>query len=114
MNTLAKFVAANIAAAAILGSLTIATRADDALAAPLPSISSQTNAAGARIANELEGQLAAAVGAAKPIRLPRQPSVIVSEGDDIVSEEVVVIATRLPVDNRVADATDTNVVPVRF
>jgi hypothetical protein len=115
MNTLTKLVFSNIAAAALLGSLTIATRADDAFAGALPDVSAQTDAAGTRIAKELDGQLAAAVSIAKPVRLVRQPSVIITEGDDIVSEEVVVIATRLPaVDNRVADATATTVVPVRF
>ena len=115
MNTLTKLVATNIVAAAILGSLAIATRANEVFSAPLPDISAQTNAAGARIARELEGQLVAAVSAAKPVRMARQPSVIITEGDEIVSEEVVVIAKRLPqVDNRVADATDTTAVPVRF
>lgn len=115
MNMLTKLVAANIAAAALLGSLAIATRADDAFTSALPDISAQTDAAGASIAKELDGQLAAAVGAAQPVRPTRRPSVIIREGDDIVSEEVVVIATRLPaVDNRVADAADTTFVPVRF
>jgi hypothetical protein len=115
MNTLVKLVISNIAAAALLGSLAIATRADDAFANALPDVSAQTEAAGAHIAKELDSQLAAAVGIAKPVRLVRQPSVIITEGDDIVSEEVVVIARRLPaVDNRVADAAATTVVPVRF
>lgn len=115
MNTLTKLVATNIAAAALLGSLAIATRADDAFMSALPDVSAQTAATGERIAKELDGQLAAAVSSAKPVRLARQPSVIITEGDDIVSEEVVVTARRLPaVDNRVADAADTTVVPVRF
>ena len=115
MNTLTKLVAANIAAAALLGSLAIATQADDAFADALPDVSAQIDAAGAHIAKELDGQLAAAVNTPKPERLVRQPSVIITEGDDIVSEEVVVIASRLPaVDNRVADVVDTAIVPVRF
>jgi hypothetical protein len=115
MNTLTKLVVANITAAALLGSLAIATQANDAFAGALPDVSAQTDAAGAHIAKELDGQFAAALNVAKPVRLVRQPSVIISEGDDIVSEEVVVIASRLPaVDNRVADVVDTAVVPVRF
>ena len=85
------------------------------LRVPCPTFPVQTDAAGAHIVKELGSQLAAAVSIAKPVRLVRQPSVIITEGDDIVSEEVVVIARRLPaVDNRVADAADTTVVPVRF
>jgi hypothetical protein len=115
MNTLTKLVVSNITAAALLGSLAIATRADDAFASALPDVSAQTDVAAAHIAKELDSQLAAAVSTTKPVRLVRQPSVIITEGDDIVSEEVVVIATRLPaVDNRVADAADITVVPVRF
>ena len=115
MNTLTKLVVSNIAAAAILGSLTVATRADDAFAGALPHISAQTDAIGAHIAKELDGQLAAAVSAAKQMRPARQPSVVITEGDDIVSEEVVIIATRLPaVDNRIADVADTTAAPVSF
>ena len=115
MNTLTKLIVINVTAAVTLGSLTLATRADERITDGLPQISALTEAAGARIAKEANAQLVAAAAVAKPVRVARQPSVIITEGSDIVSEEIVVTASRLPaLDQRVADAADANVVPARF
>jgi hypothetical protein len=113
MNTLTKLVVINLLGAAVLGSLTMVTQASPPPASALPEISALTDAAGARIADELNRQLARAASVAMPVRPARAPSVIVTEGSGIVSEEVVVVASRLPKLDTLADATDISAA-VRF
>jgi hypothetical protein len=114
MNILAKLATANILGAVVIGAVTFSYQAKTPMTAGLPEIATLTAEAGARIAQELNAQLTAAASLAKPVRGVREPSVIISEGSDIVSEEVIVLAKRFPKLDSLVSAADTTATPVRF